>query len=142
MKTFLTNEEELSVVEELRKLETRTSGEVRVALTGKWIFRTERHAWKMFHKLGMNQTVARNGALIVVIRRRRRFVVLGDVGISAVVEPGYWEMIANTMSSHLKDGERLAGLIAGIRLLGETMATHWPPEESDRNDLSNEIAQE
>ena len=142
MKTFLTSDEELAVVEEIRNLETRTSGEVRVAITGKWIFRTERYAWKMFHKLGMSRTVARNGALIVVIRRRRRFVVLGDAGISAVVGPGYWEMIANTMSSHLKDGERLAALIAGIRVLGETMATHWPPEESDRNELPNEIAQE
>ncbi|MEO8613603.1 MAG: TPM domain-containing protein [Luteolibacter sp.] len=140
MKTFLTNEEEQAVVEEIRKLETRTSGEMRVAITDKWIFLPERHAWKRFHQLGMSRTVARNGALIVVIRRRRRFVVLGDVGISAVVGPGYWEMIANVMSRHLRDGERLAAMLAGVRLLGETMATHWPPEETNTDELPNEIA--
>ncbi len=72
----------------------------------------------------------------------RRFVILGDTAISALVGPGYWEMIANTMSDHLKNGERLAALIAGIRLLGETMSTHWPSEETNPNELSNEITQE
>lgn len=142
MKTFLTNEEEQSVVEQIRQVETRTSGEVRVAITSRWIFRTERYAWKMFHKLGMSRTSARNGALIVVIQRRRRFVILGDTAISAFVGPGYWEMIATTMSDHLKNGERLAALIAGIRLLGETLSTHWPPEDTNPNELSNDIAQD
>lgn len=142
MKTFLADVEEQAVVEEIRQLEMRTTGEVRVVITGKWIFRAERYAWKMFQRLGMRQTAARNGALIVVIQRRRRFVVLGDIGIAAVVGPGYWKMIADQISGHFVDGERLAALLAGIRLLGETMAEQWPPGETNTDELPNEIVRD
>lgn len=142
MKNFLTPDDEQAVVEEIRKLETRTSGEVRVAISSKWIFRTERYAWKLFRKLGMEATVHRNGALIVVIHRRRKFVVLGDIGLADIVESGYWDTIANSMSQHLKQGNKRGALAEGIRLLGEPMIAHWPPSEVNPDELPNEIVQD
>ena len=76
------------------------------------------------------------------MKRRRRFVVLGDRGLNAVVDPAYWERIAKLMSDQLREGRRSEALIAGIRMIGETMAEHWPPGESNPDELPNDIAWE
>lgn len=142
MKNFLTSDDEKALVEEIRKLETRTSGEVRIVISSKWILRPHLYAWKLFRKLGMEATAHRNGALIVVIHRRRKFVVLGDIGLADIVESGYWENVASAMSQHLKQGNNRDALAEGIRLLGEPMASHWPPSESNPDELPNEIVQD
>ena len=124
MKHFLTSSEEQEVVQAIHDAELRTTGEIRVIITSKWIFRLQQYAWKAFHRLGMTNTAARNGALIVVMARRRRFVVIGDQGLAEKVEPSYWENIASIMSAKLKDGQRSDALISAINLLTETLAQH------------------
>ena len=93
----------------------------------------------MFDQLGMRRTRHRNAALIVMLPRLRKFMVLGDTGLSAVVPPEYWEKIAAAMSQHMRDGRRLEALREGIRRLGDTLATHWPRQADDTNELSDEI---
>jgi len=142
MKPFLTKAEEESLVAAIREQETRTAGEIRVCLSNKFAWRHERLAWKMFDRLGMRKTRHRNAALIVMLPRVRRFMVLGDTGLSAVVPPGYWEEIAAAMSQCMREGRRLDALCEGIRRLGDTMASHWPRQEDDRNDLPDDILQD
>ena len=140
MKHFLTSSEEQEVVQAIHDAELRTTGEIRVIITSKWIFRLQHYAWKAFHRLGMTNTAARNGALIVVMARRRRFVVIGDQGLAEKVEPSYWENIASIMSAKLKDGQRSDALISAINLLTETLAQHWPADGKNPDELPNEIA--
>jgi len=142
MKPFLTPAEEESLVAAIREQEARASGDIRVCLSNKFVWRHERLAWKMFDQLGMRNTRHRNAALIVMLPLRRRFMVLGDSGLCAVVSPGYWEEIAAVMSQHMRNGRRLDALREGIRRLGDTMAAHWPRQEDDRNDLPDEILQD
>jgi uncharacterized membrane protein len=142
MKDFLTSEQEQEVVEAIRAAEARTSGEIRVVITLRWILRPERHAWRLFAKLGMERTRHRNGALIVLFTRRRRFVVLGDSGLHGVVGPGYWNDVAAAMTNLLREGRKVDALTAAIRTLGETMSSHWPPEASNPNELSNAVVQD
>ncbi len=143
MKDFLTTDEEQSVVEAIRQAETRTSGEIRVVITSRWVLRPERHAARLFAKLGMVRTEGRNGALITLFTRRRRFVILGDSGLNAVVDPRYWERMAGDMTRHLREGRKVEALTTAIRTLSETMAAHWPPDpERNPDELPNDIHRE
>ncbi len=130
------------MVEAIRTAEAQTSGEIRVVITSRWILRPERHAWRLFEKLGMKGTRHRNGALIVLFVRRRRFVVLGDSGLNEIVKPGYWQDIAAEMTELLRDGRKVDALTAAIRKLGETMAAHWPPPAINPDELSNTVHHE
>ncbi|MGD7651960.1 MAG: TPM domain-containing protein [Verrucomicrobiales bacterium] len=139
MNDFLNKDEEQAVVEAISEEEQRSRGEIRVCVCSRWIMRPEAYARKMFAGLGMAETEERNGALIVVVPRRHRFVVLGDEGLDGVVGPGYWEGIAAEMSAHLKQGRRVEALVAGVRTLGATMAEHWPSDGGGADELSNDI---
>ncbi|MGB6223431.1 TPM domain-containing protein [Haloferula sp.] len=140
MRDFLTEEQEQRVVREIHNAETRTTGEIRIVISSKRVFRPEKYAWKAFRRMGMSKTEARNGALIVVMVRHRRFFVLGDQGLNAVVEPDYWENLALAMSEELKNGERCEALIHGVKTLTDTMAHHWPADGENPNELPDEIA--
>lgn len=142
MKDFLTKEQEQAVVDAIRAAEARTSGEIRVVITSRWILRPEHHAWRLFERLEMTRTRHRNGVLIVLFTRRRRFVVLGDSGLNGIVKPGYWDGIAAAMTTLLRDGRKVDALTAAIRTLGETMAAHWPPAASNPDELPNTVHRE
>ena len=142
MKDFLTTEQEQEVVEAIRAAEARTSGEIRVVITSRWILRPERRARRLFERLGMTRTRHRNGALIVLFTRHRRFVVLGDSGLNGIINPGYWDGIAAAMTNLLRDGRKVDALTAAIRMIGETMAGHWPPEASNPDELPDAVHRE
>lgn len=142
MKDFLTTNEEQALVDEIRAAEAQTGGEVRVAIISRWILRPDRHARRLFHRLGMTRTRHRNAALIVLYTRKRRFVVLGDSGLDEIVEPGYWDGIAKAMGDLLQQGRKVEALSSAIRTLGATMAGHWPPEASNPDELPDTIHRE
>jgi uncharacterized membrane protein len=142
MKDFLTNEQELAVVEEIRSAESKTSGEIRVVITSRWILFPERHARKLFASLGMHKTHHRNGALLVIFNRRRKFVVLGDDALHHHVGAEYWKILASDFTRRLREGRKLDALIHAIRTLGTTLAEKWPPGDENPDELSNEIHRE
>ena len=128
------------LVEAILATEEITRGEIRIYITSsRWVFRPEKYAWKAFHRLGMDATRERNGALIVLIPRRRKFFVLGDVGFSGRMEASFWIELAAQMTAHLRNGGRFLALQDGIRSLGEAMAIHWPANGGNLNELPNEI---
>jgi uncharacterized membrane protein len=142
MKDFLTAAEEQAVVGAIREAEARTSGEIRVVITARRVWWLQRHARKLFLRLGMAHTAHRNGVLIVLFTRRRRFVVLGDSGLAAVVEPGYWERIASELGETLRQGRKVDALTQAIRTLGATLAAHWPPAAGNPDELPDAIHRE
>ncbi len=139
MADFLTTEEEAALVEAIREQELRTSAEIRVCITGRLIFRPERYAWRVFEKAGMRATKRRNGALIVMMPRVRRVVVLGDSGLDAAAGPDFWKETVAAMVRRMHDDGPFESLCEGLRRLGDTLANHWPREENDINELPDEI---
>jgi uncharacterized membrane protein len=139
MKSFLTTEEEASLVEAIREQEARTSAEIRICVTHKFIWRHERYAWRLFDKIGMRNTRQRNGALIVMMPRMKKVVIIGDSGFDAVVPPNYWIDAVAAMVRRMHEGGPLEALREGLRRLGDTLSIHWPREGDDVNELSDEI---
>lgn len=139
MKAILTTEEEAMLVEAIRAQEQRTSAEIRICVTYKFIWRRQRYAERVFHRTGMDKTRDRNGALIVVMPRMRQIVILGDCGLNAKVPPDYWKEAVAAMVRHMQHAEPLNALREGLRRLGDTLATHWPRQQNDANELPDEI---
>jgi len=140
-KTFFPDAEQGKIVEEIRRAEERTSGEIRVHLdrhSGKDVLGKAR---KIFVQLGMNRTHHRNGVLIYLATDHRKFAIVGDEGIHRAVPENYWEDVKEEMQKQFRQGEFLAGLCTGIQRIGEKLQAYFPAEKDDGDELPDEISE-
>ena len=82
---FFSKKEKGQILAAIREAEKNTSGEIRLHLEYKVRDHVFGHAKKVFHKIGMTKTEHRNGVLIFLATRDKKFAVLGDVGINEKV---------------------------------------------------------
>jgi uncharacterized membrane protein len=141
-KKFFTDEEQKRIVEEIRKAEHLTSGEIRVHLDCCSHEETLGKAKKVFHRLGMTRTKHRNGVLIYLATEHRRFAILGDEGIHRAVAENFWDEVKEKMQTEFREGRFCGGLCLGIREIGEKLKTFFPAEKGDRNELPDSISEE
>jgi uncharacterized membrane protein len=137
---FLTKEDEQAIVEAIRMAEKVTSGEIRVHIektTSKVPFD---RALEVFHELKMDETHLKNGVLIYLAVADKKFVICGDQGINEVVPVDFWDSTKDIMATQFKTGNFKQGLIDGIVKAREQLRHHFPYEEGDMNELSNEIS--
>jgi uncharacterized membrane protein len=132
--------DEARIVEAIREAERVTSGEIRVSVASFFWGDVEKTADKAFRRLGMARTADRNGVLIFLVPSRRRFAVLGDAGIHEKVGQAFWEDVSACLSAHFRKGAFTEGLVEGIRMVGDRLATHFPSAgAADRNELSEDV---
>lgn len=140
VEAFLTKKEEQQVVDAIVLAEKSTSGEIRVHLekeTSKPVFE---RAMEVFQLLEMYKTKDRNGVLIYVAVKSKSFLIYGDQGINNVVESDFWESTKEIMLNHFKNGNPKQALVEGILKAGEQLKRHFPHENNDINELSNELS--
>lgn len=137
---FISIPDQGRVVDAIGEAEAMTSGEIRVHVTPKCGDDVMKDAIKAFNKLEMYKTRHRNGVLIYVAFESRKFAILGDAGINAVVPENYWDNEKDTLLSYLKQNDPATGLCQVIASVGEKLKTFFPIEEDDVNELSNEIS--
>jgi uncharacterized membrane protein len=124
----------------IRLAETRTSGEVRVSVSRLFWGDVEKAARQAFERMGMTQTRQRNAVLFFVVPSRRKFAVLGDSGIHEKVGQEFWHNIVNALSERFRAGDFTGGLVKGIELVGEQLATHFPYDPgTDKNELPDSV---
>jgi uncharacterized membrane protein len=100
----------------------------------------EKTAGKAFRRLGMERTADRNGVLIFLVPSRKRFAILGDRGIHEQVGQAFWHEASACLGAHFRRGAFTEGLVETVRLVGERLATHFPPAgAADRNELPDEV---
>jgi uncharacterized membrane protein len=125
----------------IRAAERRTSGEVRVALS-RWYFwgDVRRAGERIFSRLHMERTRERNGVLIFVAPWRRRFVILGDVGIHQRVSSTFWQDIAAPLEKGFRAGDLTGALERAIAEIGNRLAELFPYDPlHDLPELSDDV---
>lgn len=137
---FLTKEEEQAIVETIRVAEKNTSGEIRVHIEKTTSMDAYERAMEVFHLLKMDETELKNGVLIYLAVADKTFVICGDDGLNKLVSNDFWDCTRDIMVSHFKKGDYKQGLIDGILNAGEQLKKHFPWQEGDTNELSNEIS--
>ena len=99
---FISIPDQGRVVDAIGEAEKMTSGEIRVHVTPKCGDDVMKDAIKTFNRLEMYKTRHRNGVLIFIAFESRKFAILGDAGINAVVPEDYWNNEKDTLLEYLK----------------------------------------
>ncbi len=140
--TILNREEDHKIVEAIKQAELNTSGEIKVHIENHCRGDVEQRSLTVFNKLKLNETKLRNGVLIYLAIKDRKFAILGDEGINNVVENGFWNDVKDMMLSHFKEGNFTEGLEQGIIRCGEKLKTYFPYQTDDTNEIPDDISYE
>ena len=140
--TILNHEEDQRVVEAIKQAELNTSGEIKVHIENRCKGNVEERSLFVFNHLKMSETQQRNGVLIYLAVKDRKFAILGDEGINNVVGDGFWTDVKDLMLSHFKEGHFAEGLEQGIMRCGEKLKTYFPYQSNDVNEIPDEISYE
>lgn len=137
---FLSKVEEEEIIEAIRIAELNTSGEIRVHIEKTAKTDAFNRALELFHYLKMDNTKEQNGVLIYVAVEDKTFVIYGDKGINDAVPKNFWDTTKDIMQAHFKAGRFKQGLVDGIIKAGEELEKHFPWNQGDVNELTNNIS--
>jgi uncharacterized membrane protein len=138
---FFITEDIDAITQAIKEAEKETSGEIRVHIEE---FCPKNNvldrAAKIFAELKIHKTELRNGVLIYLAFRDKKFAIIGDKGINKKVEPGFWDSSRDIMQEHFKKSEFTKGLVHGIQQAGSQLKKYFPYQLDDINELSDEIS--
>lgn len=136
---FLSRLEHDSIVKEIAEVESKMRGEIRVFISRKEPDDAVAAAQKMFHHLGMHKGAEKNGVLLFVAPRVRKFAVIGDSAVHERCGDKFWKEVAHEMSGYFGRGEFTEGIIHGVRRAGKLLADHFPRRPGDEKQPLNDI---
>ena len=136
---YFTAQDKERIGHSVKDAEKNTSGEIRVYLEDHCKGDVMDRAAFVFAELQMHKTEQRNGVLIYLALKEKKFAVIGDAGINTIVGPDFWNSVKELMLGHFKHGRFTDGLMAGIAEAGKILQTHFPFEKGDTNELSDEV---
>jgi len=138
--TFFTREQQEAIVRAIGEAEHATSGEIRVHIeTSCKADVLDEAAW-LFRKVGMHKTADRNGVLIYLALKERKFAIIGDTGINSVVPLGFWDNIRDHMKQRFSETLFTEGLTEGIIMAGMLLKEHFPHTRDDVNEITDTIS--
>jgi len=140
--SILNHKEDRRVVEAIQKAEQNTSGEIKVHIENHCRGDVKDRGLVVFKRLKLNKTKLRNGVLIYLAVRDRKFAILGDEGINNVVGDEFWNDVKDLMQSHFKEGRFAEGLEQGILRCGEKLQTYFPGQSDKINEIPDDISYE
>ncbi len=106
---------------------------------GDQAFQVEERALLEFYQTGIVNTKARTGILLFLSLMERKAVVLADESIAKQLPAETWKQICDLMVDGIKSGDTGAGLIRAIEKCGEILATHFPSNEQNPNELEDNL---
>lgn len=135
--------DEQAVLNAIRHAESLSRAEIRVHLAANTNTNNALEAAKhVFAKLGMHRTELRNGVLIFVCFREKKFAIMGDIGIHQYVTDVFWETVKAEMQELLKQEKYTEAICHGIQRAGEKLQLHFPAGNDNPDELSNEISRD
>ena len=139
-RSFFSEEQQEDIRQAIMDAELDTSGEIRVHIENTLKGDVLDRAAYLFRQLNMDRTQQRNGVLIYLAVKNRRFAIIGDEGINKVVGSGFWDDIKAGMVDNFREGKFTEGLIGAITMTGRHLKEHFPHEKGDVNELSDDIS--
>jgi uncharacterized membrane protein len=119
------------VIAAIQAAEVGTSGEIRVTIARHKVEDPVVAAQAYFNKMGMADSPHRNGILIFVAPRSRKFAVIGDSAVHEKCGDAFWSSLAEAMGGYFRRGDFTAGLVHGIERAGELLAGTFPRAKGD-----------
>lgn len=139
---FLSRLDHERIVRALKDAEASTSGQIRVFIQrGHLDGDALPIAQKKFQQLDMEKTRERNGVLIFVVPRARKFAVIGDDGVHQRCGDEFWRRLVDRMRVHFQHEDFTDALVEAIEETGKLLARYFPRTAGSRNELSDEIVE-
>jgi len=139
---LITPEEQNRLLDKIARIEKRSSGEVRIHVTGRRVTDPLEAARRTFISLGMTATKRRNGVLVYLALPSRRFAIVGDEGIDRVTPADYWETLRDAMAERFAAGGYCEGLLEILERVEQVLVQHFPYERGDVDELPDELSYE
>ncbi len=92
-----------------------------------------------FTEQGLHHTKDHTGILILVALLEHRVEVLADRGINVKVDQSVWDEVVRIITAGIKSGQACDGFCNAIARCGEILATHFPRQGDDKDELSNRL---
>lgn len=140
-KVFLHHDEQKLIIEAIRKMEQRTSGEIRLYIESrcKYVEPLDRAA-EIFWGLKMDQTKDRNGVLVYIAVRDHQFAIYADKGIYDALGRTFWHNEVSAMKVHFKENHLTEAILQVVHDVGDALHKHFPYEHAaDKNELPDDI---
>lgn len=137
---LLTDSQENRIVEQIKRAEQKTSGEIRVHIENKCEGEALVRAAQIFHDLGMDQTRQQNGVLIYIASDDHKAAVYAGKGIHTQVEDHFWSDVLQILLKHFKKEEYETGITRAVKKAGDKLIEMFPYERGDVDELSNDIS--
>ena len=127
------------IEESIQAAEAVTSCEFRVHIDRRLEFDAAA-AGELFSGLGVHGTTPRNGVLMLVGARTGDVWVVGDVGVTEVVDLRVLEGLAGRVAAALDGDDFVEGLCSSVREAGVMLAPWLPPHGAARDELPNVVS--
>lgn len=137
---MLTEKDKDLIQAAIAQAELETSGEIRIHIDKQCDGAPVKRAIEVFEELRMHETQLRNGVLIFIAFSNQKLAIIGDKGINELVPSNFWDSTRDVMIELFKQGKFTEGICAAVKKAGEQLATYFPLEEGDVNELSNKIS--
>ncbi len=137
---FFTKKEEEDIINAIRKAEAKTSGEIRVHIDSKLQGDVLAEGLEIFGRLKMHETKLRNGILILIAPRDKKFAIIGDEGIHQKVGDDFWNAEKELLQTYFRSGKYREGVCEAIDRIGNKLKVFFPIQEDDKNELPDEIS--
>lgn len=99
------------------------------------------NALRQFLSRNVHRTQARTGVLVFVSLAEHYATVLADEGIAAKVPQEAWDGIVADLVAAAKADRLADGYVQAVEAAGDLLATHFPIEINDRNELDDHLAE-
>lgn len=103
--------------------------------------RAERAAALEFARLVNAQTADKRGLLIYLAFAERHIEIVADRGIAAAVPDARWQEIVDGFPAALRDRAFGDALFEVVRRCGEIVATAFPAEPGQRNEMTDRVVE-
>jgi uncharacterized membrane protein len=142
MRRFLSRLDHHRIADAIAQAEQKTSGQIRVHVTHRKPDNLEERARRRFELLGMTRTRRRNGVLLYIAPKLRRFQILGDAAVHEKCGDDFWKETASTIEAYFRKGQFTDGIVAGIERVAALLAEHFPKEAGGSNELPDEVTED
>ena len=92
-----------------------------------------------FADQGLHHTRDHTGILILIALLEHRVEVLADRGINQKVDAGTWDEIVRMITAGIKSGDACDAFCQAIEHCGNILATHFPRQADDKDELPNRL---
>ena len=103
--------------------------------------RAHDNALKQFLARNVHLTAERTGVLIFVSLAERYAEIVADAGINAKVPQETWDGVVAELIEHARNDRLADGFVSAVETVGKLLATHFPVEPGDMNELDDHLVE-